>query len=701
MRKDTTYFIRDCNVIPDENCLLFKGTSREKLQPKVIEVLNLLAKNYPRVISREEIIHEIWDDNAPVGEQALTNAIWNLRQIFRKYYGEIPFISTIHKSGYKLSAKPVFHNIDTVKKNSRRIDYRLMIIISIFVTTILLIATFLYPNKIQEPEKIVVESITTESGREVFPALSPDNRHVAFKWVRAGYSIDLYMKDLTQPDLPIKRLTFDDEPEGAPVWSADGKHLYFQKFSDSSNNADCKIVELTLLNGAEKTIANCAKVQFPHIAISDDGTQLAYLTLIEYNPHIGIAIIELNDLAKSPRIIACNSNCKFINRDLSFSKDGQKLAVARRFNEYNENIFIIDLKSGAETQITNEFYDIVGLTWHSDNRHIIFGAQYSDFRKGFMVNIDSKVIKPLGIDGFAFPNINKNNDFLLYHDRASKSHIGSLSLAKDKKSTLFPLILSDYSHKNQDYSKIHNKITYTSNQSGSHEIWVSDILGKVREQLTFLEKELTSPKWSNNGKLIAFSAPNEKHTGNLIYILNVETKKFSAISTPFNIHGRPTWSSDDSGIISYAIKEGQKNLFLFPLAGGEPTQLTENGGIVGKLHSNGDLYFTRQDSTIWVKSLSSDVPALQLLKSEGFAARYLWELTEKGIYYFIEMENRYQIKFYDIATSTTSAVIDLPWLADNKYRSFSFVEDEELLLLTVEDFPQADIKKLTHFLLKE
>ena len=78
------------------------GDTKLTLQPKFIEVLAFLAQQYPNLVTREQIIEEIWDGNFYVGEKALTNAIWHLRKSLKSFDANIEFIETIRKTGYKL-----------------------------------------------------------------------------------------------------------------------------------------------------------------------------------------------------------------------------------------------------------------------------------------------------------------------------------------------------------------------------------------------------------------------------------------------------------------------------------------------------------------------------------------------------------------------------------------------------------------------
>ncbi|MCW9017791.1 MAG: winged helix-turn-helix domain-containing protein [Kangiellaceae bacterium] len=67
---------------------------------KTFSVLKLLFDNQNEIVTREEMIKAIWEDNFPVGDKALTTAIWNLRKVLDK---SSVSIETVPKKGYRLA----------------------------------------------------------------------------------------------------------------------------------------------------------------------------------------------------------------------------------------------------------------------------------------------------------------------------------------------------------------------------------------------------------------------------------------------------------------------------------------------------------------------------------------------------------------------------------------------------------------------
>jgi len=78
------------------------GTIR--LEPKVMQVLVLLAEHAGQVVAKERLIHTVWPDTF-VTDDVLTRAISELRRVFGDDAKESRFIQTIPKSGYRLIAR--------------------------------------------------------------------------------------------------------------------------------------------------------------------------------------------------------------------------------------------------------------------------------------------------------------------------------------------------------------------------------------------------------------------------------------------------------------------------------------------------------------------------------------------------------------------------------------------------------------------
>ena len=75
-----------------------------RLEPKVMQVLVLLAAQAGQVVTKERLMRTVWPDTF-VTDDVLTRAISELRRVFGDDAKESRFIQTIPKSGYRLIAQ--------------------------------------------------------------------------------------------------------------------------------------------------------------------------------------------------------------------------------------------------------------------------------------------------------------------------------------------------------------------------------------------------------------------------------------------------------------------------------------------------------------------------------------------------------------------------------------------------------------------
>lgn len=74
------------------------------LRQKLNEVLYHMILNQSRVVSREELIKEVWNGNFYTGEKAVTHSVCKLRKIFDDLGANKVNIKTLPKRGYFLQS---------------------------------------------------------------------------------------------------------------------------------------------------------------------------------------------------------------------------------------------------------------------------------------------------------------------------------------------------------------------------------------------------------------------------------------------------------------------------------------------------------------------------------------------------------------------------------------------------------------------
>jgi len=99
-RLSHAFFVGDWLVEPELNRIQRSG-ERAHLEPKVMEVLVCLIQANGDVVSKEQLIRQVWQGMF-VTDDVLKGSIWQLRKAFQDHSKHPKVIETIPKSGYRL-----------------------------------------------------------------------------------------------------------------------------------------------------------------------------------------------------------------------------------------------------------------------------------------------------------------------------------------------------------------------------------------------------------------------------------------------------------------------------------------------------------------------------------------------------------------------------------------------------------------------
>lgn len=707
IRKEAVFKLEGCEVMPGENSLNFcepvsdsVTPGKVSIQPKFIELLSYLARKHPNVVTRDELIDNIWEGNTYVGAKALTNAIWHLRKHLNPLLNGEQAIETVRKTGYRLLIEPVFDASELVDEPEvlqveqakvERLSKQLRLGRYAMFVLLLFVAVFaglhLYQDSQQLRQTEMVQ-LTRAAGAELYPAVSPDGR-----WLVYGKSANLYLKDLESPTLTPKRLTSKRTRELRAIWSPDGKSLIYP--SEDRGTRECHMNRLMLETNEVSRLSECYSYNSA-LDISADGRSLIYIWKEKDQFDDGLYQLDLFAVEPAPFRVSCERDCGYRDRDVAFSPDGKWIAIARRFGTISEDIFIRETRSGEEIRLTQGLEDIRGLSWGPDSQNLVFSTENSGFRDGFVVNIESKALQPLSVAGLSYPKFIPHRDELVYSNYVKDFKVAYLALDQDIPSTVFPISQAEYSYRNPDYSSKAKRIAYVSNETGFNEIWTSDHNGLNRVQLTDLKRRVAYPAWSHDGSKIAFLAPDDKNEGNKIHIVDLSSGGISILPSRSSDHRRPSWAWGDEWVLS-STDDG---LTAFSLHNHSPKHLSVIDVRLSKMTDANTLVFTRYDEYgLWSMDISNPQQVELLIATEDFSESYNWAVTDKGVY-FREVNSGYQlINFWSFNTDLTTPILKLPASSLSSFGAMSYIPGERRLLMTLSEYSKRDVIKLKHKLL--
>jgi Tol biopolymer transport system component len=133
-------------------------------------------------------------------------------------------------------------------------------------------------------------------------------------------------------------------------------------------------------------------------------------------------------------------------------------------------------------------------------------------------------------------------------------------------------------HRDLAVSPDGSRIAFSSNRTGAKELWFANEDGSNQTQITsFGGPAVGSPRWSPDGKQLAFDGYAGGSSD--IYITPVDGGKPRRLTSDPSNEIRPEWSHDGQWIYFGSDRGGQgMQVWKIPIAGGEPVQVTRNGG---------------------------------------------------------------------------------------------------------------------------
>ncbi|WP_028774050.1 winged helix-turn-helix domain-containing protein [Shewanella waksmanii] len=709
--KHASFALNGCRVSPADNSLYFATDTNQalqsvSLQPKFIEVLSYLARHHPKVVTREELIEDIWEGNHYVGSKALTNAIWHLRQQLKGVAGDEAAIDTVRKTGYRLLIAPEFDAADLVDEpdllekadnkiaHLSQLNRRIIAIFGALLVVILgFVLTHLYLDSVRYTPKLQTR-LTSDAGSELYPVVSPDGRWLVYGARGVDGYASLYLKDLHTPSDTPKQLTSSNSKEIRAVWSPDGSALYFA--SELRANKQCFITRLELDSNQTNTLAACDTYS-AGLDVSPDGRYLVFVSADEQVPASGLYQLDLSEQTPQAVRISCDTECSYRDRDLAFSPDGRWLAIARRFGNISEDLFMREWASGIEHRLTRGFEDMRGLSWHPDGKRLVFSSENSGVRNGFIVTVASKKVEPLHVEGLSYPRFVPLSHDIVYANYMRDHRLSRLDLAQHVPTTPFPLLRVEYSYRNPDYSTISKRLVYVSNETGFNEIWSANIEGNERKQHTALKRRVAYPSWSHDGKKVAFLAPDDKSEGNKIHVLDVASGNITVLATAYLDHQRPSWGWDDSFIVANTYD----GITRFYLDNRLPEVISGVDMRLGKMVNANILLFSRADKLgLWSMDINKPLIIEEVIAAEQFFERYNWDVTDKGVYFRQNGSSHQLIAFWRFSTQLVTPILKLPPSSLPRHGAISYVADNESLLLTESENYKRDVIRLQHRLLQ-
>jgi eukaryotic-like serine/threonine-protein kinase len=498
--------------------------------------------------------------------------------------------------------------------------------------------------------------LTAYEGDQDFPDFSPDGSQVVFAWNgehRGKYHI--FIKPVSSPN--YLQLTKGDADETYPKWSPDGQWIAFQRQDGAGEHTFL----MSPIGGNERKLhdGSCFGLSW-----SSDSKALACASprgLILISTENG----NVRQLTSAPR----GETEAFP----AFSPDGRNLLfVAATAVGGDCDLYLLELDRdllprGAPRRVTNERASTfvgTGLAWTVDGREAIWAISKTQAFGGTLFRapiFEKGSLQPLPFVGrnLYSPTVARHQDRLAYVHLSLDIHIWR---ANGHTAERDPVSSTEVEY-NAHFSPDGKRIAFESDRSGPEEIWVANSDGANPVQLTNFGRHCGSPRWSPDGRWIAFDAYMASGRWEVWVIDSNGGTPRQLTTGPGNSIG-PSFSNDDGWVYFSSDRTGGWEVFRVPFGGGTAVQVTHSGGAVPLESVDGQtIYYLkgqslRTPSTLYKVSIAGGEE-----RSVGVhVMRGAFQVMATGIYFIAPVSNNEsgrEIRFYDFATRRSRWIQDL------------------------------------------
>ncbi len=632
--QNTPFHLGPWRVEPLAHRLSQNGEQR-RVTPKTMEVLVCLADRAGEVVRREDLLSTVWPDTH-VGEEVLTRAVSDLRQVLDDDRRRPRFVETIPKVGYRLIAAVAAESGDGTASgeprssaNSRVAWY---VLAAVALVAVLWLGRQWMPSRSYPPPPLPAAPlpatpITTFAGFESFAELSPDGLQVAFAWGGPEQdNVDVYVASVEGGE-PL-RLTTDPVGDAGPTWSPDGRRIAFARYQ---SDRTCEIFEVPAAGGPERRLGSCGRNITGDLAWSPDGEWLAFSDRESTDVSYGIYL--LSTVTGERRKLIAPDGQHWGDTEPAFSPDGRQVSFTRSVSMATQDVYRIAFEGGEPIPVTRDSRSIRGHAWTPDGEALVVSSRRTGARGLWHFPLEGGEPRwvPLAVDHAWRPSFGRGSGPLVFESRVLEVGIRRY----DFKSRKGPVdwLESTFEDLDPQYSPDGRRIAFSSNRSGHFEIWTADADGTGAEQLTALDGSYTGgPRWSPDGRWIAFDARVDGQAD--IYRIASSGGRPQRLTLDRANDLAPSWSSDGDWIYFGSNRDEDRwQIWKLPAAGGAPQQVTHDGGYLALESADGEmLYYTKYgEERLFRLPLTGGEPG-EVEHSQGLIGFEHWTVAAGALY---------------------------------------------------------------------
>ena len=270
-----------------------------------------------------------------------------------------------------------------------------------------------------------IEPFSSEAALQFSPAISPDNKTIAFVWNGSGNQFDIYSKSIGSAEL--QRLTHDSLPSIHPAWAPDGKQLAFLREAGaelplSGIVGEAQLIVLDTVTHRERLIRRMQD----SLGMWGSSNPLAGCETLSWSPHADQMIltdpsgeehglISISTLAGEQRTISrpggSDQDCY-----ARLSPDGKTIAFVRLISHAAGYLYVVDITGDHMKRLSQDVKNIRGLDWTPNGSHLVLASKEQGVYQLRVISVQDGESKPLpaATASAADPSVSPNGKFAVF-----------------------------------------------------------------------------------------------------------------------------------------------------------------------------------------------------------------------------------------------------------------------------------------------
>ncbi|MEX0299523.1 MAG: winged helix-turn-helix domain-containing protein [Kordiimonas sp.] len=635
---------------------LSKGEETSAVEPRVMEVLHYLAQRQNQVISRYELMDEIWHSN--VSDGAISRVIGLLRKALNDNADTPEYIQTVAKKGYRLIAPVTDLSHELVSpKHKATAPKAIKSIFFAAVAVFAIVGAILFFHNSTDVPAVTIKTprfaqLTSDPGFEYDATLSQDENWLLYRHrdtVSAAYNLFLSVRDTGE----VKQLTNTNMHAYSPAFSRDQRHIaYFMKGQNY-----CRLKMLTLDASAkvteERELYTCGAFDhYSNVVWAKDGKSVYFTD--RASAEVPYQIHQLQIATGRVMAISQSNDTYYGDNELALSPSGKQLAFFRNKYWGNNEVYIMDLATGIERKVKELGYLAWNISWTADEKHLLF----SDNRNGgelLQINTQTGDILSLyyAPQSIISPELSSSGRSIIYATEFADVDMWERPLG-DMAITPKKMIGSSSRIDMQPVTTPDGKKTlFLSDRNGSMQLWLRN--GEQLTAMTSLQTQARIDRfvWHPDGQT-AFIATSDK----VFYKLDTESNSSDLYDLGKDAIAYPTLSPDGTTLYYTSDQTGDWQLWKVDLQTHKRFQVTRRGGYQSNLSPDGKrLFYTqfRQDG-IWELELETGESTQVIVEGRRNTA---FSVCNDAIFYQRRAGNISLLR-HDLKTGNSEELLSVP-----------------------------------------